>query len=319
VFRNLWLKNETHRKWMPIYYLLFPVLVGQNVFCILKNRSQLLLLSSRDDQIFGTIAGVITGRKVIWIDHADMKGVTSQPFRFLKRSYYWSLRHASRVVAVSESEKKLIAKNLSSDLIKKFEVINNGAAKPNVQKGMERPPKSFVISYAGRIEKDKGIFDLIAAAKTVCDKHPNVVFWLAGKGSDEQAAKEEVERMGLSSRIIFLGHLDSVYSALLSSDLFVYPSHHDASPLAPVEALLAGVPVVATNIGGIPEVIDSSCGLMVEASQPAQLAGAVLRCVEDKKLLAFLAAGAREKARLLDFNYIVKERYLPLIQEALND
>jgi len=317
-FRNLWLKNETRRRWLFPYYLLAPLLIAQYAYLIVRYRIDVLVLGSRDDQIFGTMAARLCRRPVIWIDHADMKGITAHRLRFLDRSYYSTMRHANRIVAVSESERQKIFAHVPKDVQSKFVVINNGAVRWDAQP-LTRPKNSFVITFVGRIEADKGIFDLTEAAISICKNHSQAIFWLVGKGIAEDEVQQRIKAAKLDDRIILLGHLDNVYEALDASDLFVYPSHHDASPLAPAEALLAGVPVIATNIGGIPEVIDDSCGILVEPGNPHQLASAIAKVMTNQAVLRSLQTGAQRKSQAVDFDAIVGDRYLPLLVEAIND
>jgi len=100
------------------------------------------------------------------------------------------------------------------------------------------------------------------------------------------------------------------------SDLFVYPTHHDASPLAPVEALLAGVPVVATDVGGLPEIITKDSGMLVPMQNAKALADAINKFLADPKLQTQLKKGAPKRGEELEFGNIVKEKYLPLIEEV---
>ena len=319
-FRNLWLKNETQRRWILAYYLLSPILILQYVWLILTRRVDLLVLCSRDDQIFGTMAAAVTGRKVIWVDHGDMKGITSTPFRFMRRPYYWALDHASRIVTVSAHERSVILGNLDNHYHDKFAVIGNGSTK---QAATPRPkPKgAWVATFIGRLEQDKGILDLVTAAISVCAAHPEVHFWIAGKGSEQAAVEEQIRTSDYADRIELLGHVDNVYDVLSSSDLFVYPSYHDAGapPLAIAEALLAGLPIVATNVGGIAEAIDTSCGILVEPGAPSQLADAISALATGPKRYKLLQAGARKKAPSVDYATVVAQSYVPLFQEVLND
>jgi glycosyltransferase involved in cell wall biosynthesis len=315
-FTNLWLKNETHRRWMAAYYLLWPVLVGQYIYVIWRYRADVLLLGSRDDQIFGTIAAWVTRRPAIWVDHADMKGVISQPFRFLRSSYFWALARARSVVAVSAAEREKIFANLPARYQEKFAVINNGAHLAPAT-ALERPAKGKVVVFVGRIEADKGILDLMKAIPAVLQHEPDTQFWLVGKGQAEEEVQQLISDMDGQGRVKLLGHLERVGAALLAGDVFVYPTHHDASPLAPVEAMQAGLPVVATKVGGIPEVVkDGECGVLVEPKSPKALADALIEVLGDALLYRKLKAGAVAQGEHMQFDRVVKEQYLPLLRDA---
>jgi glycosyltransferase involved in cell wall biosynthesis len=314
---NLWLKNETHRRWMLAYYALYPVLVAQYAYVMVRYRVSAALLGSRDDQIFGTMAARLLGRPVAWVDHADMKGIIAQPFRFLRRSYFWAMARARRIVAVSVAEREKIFANLPERYQTRFAVINNGAALAEAEP-MVRPKRGRVVVFVGRLERDKGVYDLAAAMPEVLAKHPDTQFWLAGKGRAEADVRRLVAEAGIGDNVRLLGHLDRVGEALLAADVFVYPTHHDASPLAPVEAMQAGLPVVANRVGGVPEVVrDGQEGLLVEPERPEELAAAISRVLGDKALYERLAAGARQQGERLRFDRVVRERYIPLLEEMM--
>jgi glycosyltransferase involved in cell wall biosynthesis len=315
-FRNIWLKNETHRRWMPVYYLLFPLLVSQYAWLLLRNRADLLIATSRDDQIFGTMAAKLLGVPVVWFDHADMKHTVAQPFRFLSRSYYWSLTHADRVIMTSHAEYQKIDKNLDRSLQSNFVTINNGALRGGGTP-LERPADTQIIAYAGRLDRDKGIFDLVAAAKKLQKTTPGVQFWLAGKGPDEDELKRLIAEAKVEGSFRLLGHMDNVWDLLLAADVFVYPTYHDAAPLAPIEALLAGVPVVASYIGGIPEAIPSTAGILLPPHDPDRWASELHALLSDKKRLARYREGAQAAGHELDFTTVLKDKYLPLFSEIM--
>jgi len=317
-FRNLWLKNETHRRWMLVYYLLWPVLVGQYVWLALRSRADLLVLMSRDDQIFGTAAARLLGLPVVWFDHADMKYIVARPFRFLSKSYFEALERADWVVMISDAEREKVAVNLPERYRKRFVMINNGALKGS-GKALERPAGAKIVAYVGRLERDKGLFDLVEAAPEVVRRVPDAQFWLAGKGSHELELKERVKELGLEEHFRWLGHLDNVWDLLLAADVFVYPTHHDAAPLAPVEALLAGVPVVASRIGGIPEMVPEKCGVLVTPKEPAALAGALSELLADEKRLAGMRKAAQAAGPGMEFGTVTREKYLPIFQEVVKE
>lgn len=317
-FRNLWLRNETHRRWMLVYYLLWPVLVGQYVWLAWRFRADLLVLMSRDDQIFGTAAARLLGLPVVWFDHADMKYIVARPFRFLSKSYYEALERADRVVMTSGAEEEKVAANLPARYRKRFVMINNGALKGSGE-ALERPAGVRVVAYVGRLERDKGLFDLVEAAPDVVKRVPEAQFWLAGKGTHEAELRRRANELGLEAHFRWLGHLDNVWDLLLAADVFVYPTHHDAAPLAPVEALLAGVPVVASRIGGIPEMVPESCGVLVPSKDPGALAAALGGLLADEKRLAGMRQAAKAAGHGMEFGTVTHEKYLPLFEQVVKE
>lgn len=317
-YRNVWLENRGQRRWLLLYYLLSPVLVAQYGWIMVRNRADLLVVSSRDDQIFGTIAAILVGVPVVWFDHADMKSIVQKKSRVLRRGYFWALARAGAVVMTSRAEREKITVNLDPSLQSNFVLINNGAM---VREGtaLPRDPGAMVVAYAGRLDRDKGIFDLADAAVDILNKVPNVQFWLAGKGPYEGQLKAKLDELGISDHFKFLGHLDNVRDLLLAADLFVYPTHHDAAPLAPVEAMLAGVPVVASDVGGIPEMVPPEAGLLVPPKDPTKLAAAVTGLLEDPAALSRLKQGAKSAGQTRTFDYVLKHHYMPLFRRLVEE
>jgi glycosyltransferase involved in cell wall biosynthesis len=315
-FRNLWLKNETHRRWMPVYCLLWPVLVGQYVWLLARHRADILILTSRDDQIFGTIAAKLAGVPAVWFDHADMKHIVAKPFRFLSKSYYWALGHADGVIMTSKAEGEKVARNLDASYQKNFVTINNGALRGSGT-ALERPKGKKIVAYAGRLDKDKGIFDLAEAAARVVKRVPEVEFWLAGKGPAEAELRDKLAALGVAEHFKLLGHLDNVWDLLLAADVFVYPTHHDAAPLAPVEAVLAGVPVVASDVGGIPEMVPRRAGVLLPARDPEAWAETITDLLTNESKLTALRAGAESAGHELEFDTVLRDKYLPLFRKLI--
>ncbi len=316
-FKNIWLKNETHRRWMPLYYILFPLLITQYIWVLWRERADLLIATSRDDQIFGTMAAKILGVPVVWFDHADMKHIVAVKFRFLSKSYYWALDHAQRIVMPSKAEFVKVSQKLNKMEQSKFTVITNGAIKGSGQ-ALEKPAGKKIVAYVGRIDREKGLFDLAEAAAEV-SKDSDVEFWLAGKGPDEKELTIKAQELGISTQFKLLGHMENVWGLLLAADVFVYPTHHDAAPLAPAEAILAGVPVVASKVGGIPEIVPSTAGVLVPPCDPEKLAAAIEELLGNATKLKGLKGGAEAAASELDFEIILKKHYLPLFRSVARE
>lgn len=134
--------------------------------------------------------------------------------------------------------------------------------------------------------------DLLAAARMVIDADPAVRFAAAGHGPLEAEIRSEHARLGLGDRFRLLGYRDDALRLLAGADLFVLASGHEGLPVAVMEAFALGVPVVATAVGGLTEVVtDGVDGLLVPPGDPTALAGAVRRAA-DPSTRARLAAGA---------------------------
>jgi glycosyltransferase involved in cell wall biosynthesis/serine acetyltransferase len=144
----------------------------------------------------------------------------------------------------------------------------------------------------------KGHTDLIRAAGEVIRQFPNVRFLLIGDGQERARLEEMTAQLNLSENILFLGRRDDVSNLLACCDMFVLPSWAEGLPNSVLEAMAARLPVVATKVGGIPELIEDGVnGLLVPPKDPSALATAINRLLEDPALADKLAQGAQGRAR----------------------
>jgi len=135
---------------------------------------------------------------------------------------------------------------------------------------------------------------LIAAAASVVRQKPDTVFLLAGEGPERERLQADIESRGLTGRIVLLGHYDAseLFAAI---DLFVLSSSREGMGSVLLEAAACGIPVAATAVGGIPEVVrDGLTGLLVPPRDHLALAGAISRLLEQPGLASRLSAAARE-------------------------
>ena len=159
-------------------------------------------------------------------------------------------------------------------------------------------PDDVVCLYVGRLSREKGVLELAAAWKEL--QPANATLLLAGPdmpGSPWDAgpaAREFIGRNGLTSSVRFLGPSDDVASVLQLADVAVQPSHFEALGLSAIEALACGVPVIASDVGGLPDFIrDGHNGRLVPPRNVAALAGALRELVLDTATRARMAVVAR--------------------------
>ncbi len=159
------------------------------------------------------------------------------------------------------------------------------------------PDAKILLTVANMHSAVKGHYDLIEAARNICPVFPGVRFVLAGDGVERPKIEEAVRSAGMEKNFIFLGQRADVPELLASADIFVLPSRAEGLPNAALEAMAAGLPVVATRVGGIPEIIENGVsGLLVPPQDSASLARALLRVLGDPEFAARLAAASLERA-----------------------
>ncbi|MBS2029677.1 MAG: glycosyltransferase [Deltaproteobacteria bacterium] len=157
-----------------------------------------------------------------------------------------------------------------------------------------RPDAPFVIAAAGALEPAKG-FDVLLHALVDL---PGTTLLLAGEGDDRAELEALAKKLGISQRVRFLGWLSGLSGLLGAADAFVMSSRSEGMPMALIEAMSAGVPVVATRVGGIPEVVDDGQdGLLVPAEDASALANAIRRIADDRSLGRELGKRGVEKAK----------------------
>ena len=118
---------------------------------------------------------------------------------------------------------------------------------------------------------------------------------IAGDGPERERLVAKAAAVGVADRVRWLGHRDDVPALLAAADLFVLPSLNEGLPLAAMEAMLAGVPIVATDAGGTGEIVrDGTTGVLVPPGDPLALSASIRALLGDRSRAARLAIAARE-------------------------
>jgi glycosyltransferase involved in cell wall biosynthesis len=177
-------------------------------------------------------------------------------------------------------------------------MIPNGIRIPQPPPPVERPaglpPKARVVGLVGRLGWKKAYPDLLQAAVRVRATHPDVEFVIVGDGPLRGEIAAEAARLGLGGHVHLLGELSPVAPLLRGFDVFVISSIIEGMPNALLEALALERPVVATRVGGIPEIVThGESGLLVPPAEPAALADAIVRLLDDPRLAASCGAAGR--------------------------
>jgi glycosyltransferase involved in cell wall biosynthesis len=152
------------------------------------------------------------------------------------------------------------------------------------------------IAFVGRLTRDKGAFDLLEAVALLRDWRPAVRVELAGEG-DVDALARYAHALGIGDRVLIRGWCAPAERGqlLARSGLFVLPSHAEGLPMSLLEAMAAGCAVVASRVGGIPDVVrDGTNGLLVRAGDPTALAAALVRLLANRPLASRLARAGRD-------------------------
>jgi len=148
----------------------------------------------------------------------------------------------------------------------------------------------ILIVTAGRLVPVKGQSYLITAFAQVITEIPNIRLVFLGDGVLRGELSGQVKTLGLEKQVLFLGMRSDVPEIISCSDLFVLPSINEGFGVVLLEAMAMKCPIVATNVGGVPEVVlDGETGILVPPGDPVQLAGGIIRLLKDTSLALKMA------------------------------
>ena len=157
-------------------------------------------------------------------------------------------------------------------------------------------PRATVVCAAGRLSPEKGFDQLVEAAAAVVKENPEVGFVLFGEGPLRGALENQITARNLSGRFILAGFREDVDRFIPHADVFALPSFTEGLPNVVLEAFAASVPVVATAVGGTPEVVeDGVSGYLVPAGDPDALARRILDVLRDEERRKAMGVNARRR------------------------
>jgi glycosyltransferase involved in cell wall biosynthesis len=221
--------------------------------------------------------------------------------RTMARALTAPLLAADRVVAVSHAAKAFLVRAVPR-LDARIQVVYNGLDAPcvNFPSPLDSVPARLAV--IGRLSRNKGHDLAIAAASVLVAKGRNITLEVAGAAfagyeAVEQDLRESVVALGLGDRVTFTGFCSDVWSLLGRTDIVLAPSRTDSLPLVVIEAMLAGRPIVAADVGGMRELISHGrSGLLVAREDVGALVSSVEILLDDPHAARRLGAHARSEA-----------------------
>jgi glycosyltransferase involved in cell wall biosynthesis len=168
-------------------------------------------------------------------------------------------------------------------------------------------PDDIVVGTIANFRAQKAYPDLLDAVRLVADRVPNLHAVAVGQGPMEADVKRHHEALGLGDRFRFLGYRDDALRVLAACDVFALASRYEGYPVAVMEALAVGLPVVATGVGGVRNAVRPNIeGLLVPPARPDLLAAALEELALDPARRARMAAAARERGEHYDIAHAVR-------------
>ncbi len=244
----------------------------------------------------GALARIVSPAPVVYTEH-NIAGSYRRPVQMANRATY---RRNAVVAAVSEA----VASSVAGYPGPEVRVVPNGvavrvepAAAAAARAELGIPPDIRLVAHVGNIRPHKGHENLVAAVRVLAAIRPEVrVVSIGGEKHDGDLAR--VRRLaieaGVGDRLVFLGRRSDALAFVAAAEMLVNPSDFEGLPVAVLEAMALGKPVVATAVGGVPSVVDDTTGILVPARDPEALAAGIAQLVADPELAAALGAAGRK-------------------------
>jgi glycosyltransferase involved in cell wall biosynthesis len=250
---------------------------------IQQHRIKILHAYSFGPTILGAIAALFTRTRLI----SSQRNIHLWNDSKYRRAYQIALLNADRILSNSETGRDVVLQNLD-EFENKVQVIYNLVEEPRVEKVIRvdlrrqlgLAERDIVIGMVANLRplKNPGLF--VDTAINICKKSKRVVFIHLGGGSEVPALQQKVKIAGLSDRIRFLGAISPANPYYESMDIFVLTSNSEGCPMAVLEAMSHGLPVVATRISGVREVVRHGVnGLLVPPDNRAAFSRALRRLI----------------------------------------
>jgi glycosyltransferase involved in cell wall biosynthesis len=289
------------------------------------------------------------GKTLVSTVHSTWKGeaeaIKGEPYSRLNSnekfmvSFNWFLRffeekmleRSDRLIVVSDFTRRELKQYYRVNQAK-IRVIHNGvdvdkfkpaSGKRKIKGELGFNPDDIAILSVGRLYARKGLFTLIESMPAVVRSFPRAKFIISGKGQSNEMRKlvDHATRLGVNDNIVFTGYfpdskLPKLYQA---ADVFAFSTFYENLPFAVLEALSSGLPVVTTNVGGIPEMIESGKnGFLVQPFNARELSDKILYLLEHSKAASEMAFQAR-KTILERFDWrLIVQKVLKVYDEALS-
>lgn len=252
--------------------------------------------------ILASVAGYIARTPVVCTLHSTHteKGWR---LRWLKALEDFCLRNfATRILAVGQ---EVAVAHSSRYKRRRVDVIPNGIPEPEAVPSQTRERlrselagdnSNVIIITVGRFEPSKGYHDMVTAFKLLQKTNRKSRLVMVGAGSLHESIRSQVETLDLGQSVVLAGERHDISQLLASSDIFASSSHREGLPLSLLEAMMAELPIVATSVGDIPNVVTKEMGIVVPPRQPEELAAALEKLATSPERRREMGKAARSRA-----------------------
>jgi glycosyltransferase involved in cell wall biosynthesis len=282
--------------------------------------------------VYGTLAAYLTGKNVKVISHVrGLNRTRTLRRRLLNMLLY---KRIARIIAVSNEVREDIVKSNSTAVREKGVTVYNGInvesfvdcglTRRQARSRLDLPDRQgFVYGTVGRLVETKGQKVLLKAFSNVYQQHPDSWLILAGAGRLEAELRALATDLNIHERVVFLGFRNDIPEILKAYDVFVLPSIAEGLPGALLEAMATGIPVIASRVGGVPEILNSpGLGVMVPPSSVDDLVVAMEQLLSMEEMRREEAGKALRRRVLEEFTTekmvsAMTEEYMKVIREDI--
>ena len=262
------------------------------------------LKNSYDIPVVATIHATESGRN---------SGIHDEVQRYINDTE-WMLTYEATEVIVNSNYMKCELQRLFGLPFEKINVVPNGLNLTNFN-GIEKDydfrrqfaaDNEKIIMFAGRLVYEKGVQHLIAAMPKILSKYHDAKLVIAGKGGMIDELKNQVNYLGIQNQVYFTGYLDSkqITKMYKCADVAVFPSTYEPFGIVTLEAMLAGIPVVVSDIGGLNEIVDHGInGMKSYAGNSNSIADSILALLFDQRLCSSVVKNAKQKVKN-EYNWV---------------
>ncbi len=284
---TLSLRTRSEYDWrrLPAFFSLFR-----------SRRYDVVHVYTPEDRVVPTAAGRLAGVSAV-IMHRGMQDGFANPMTAFAACYLF----CDALIAVSEAVRsQILQQGVSANRV--FRVYNGIGIPPlscprsSVRQELHLPVGTFLVAAVGRLVKEKGFDLLIRAMRQVIDSKVDAHCVIVGPGPEEGSLRHLADSLGLGDSVHFLGFRDDVVAILAEAQLCAMPSRTEGFGNVALEALSVGCPVVASDVGGLPEVVGEACGVLVPPENPEKLARAIVNLAANPALLREMRAAGRRRA-----------------------
>ncbi len=325
-------------------YLMLPAVVGElikrrkayDVVCVVNFRvlgliaAPLMRLLGKPCVMRGGTCGELSGR------YADASGVPSNDVPFwvatllglrtavLKQARYFvgissAIMNEFAFCKVPDNCQRLIACGVKTDLFCPVTKGEQGLLRQQLQLPQDR----YLVGYSGKFNRGKGLKFLVRALAESLKIYPDLHLVLIGSGggqflSEEEDLKVLAQELGVSERITMTGYVQNVHAYVQCLDMFCLPTEYEALSISVLEAMACGLPVVASRVGGVPDLVDDGeTGFLVEPANPELISEAIHKIRKDETIARRFSVNGRKKAERFSLTSIAQQ-HLNLFLELVS-